>query len=184
VQKICATIIGAFKVVNDPHTSTNEKKQSVIKVTNLRTELDWLVKFTKDETEWCKTPELNRKMREISKNIEGLVRQLDNDFNQLAYEIDKFKSVFNSLLSVLEQVTDFFKQGHASEVCRVIDNGDDAFVQAKNLLNIEFPNLLVAQSKLLKEKSADYVKKTKALLEIQEEENEKLRKNFQQLLSY
>jgi len=84
------------------------------------------------------------------------------------------------LLQVLEQMTDFFKEGHAAEVCRVIDSGEDSFFQAKNLLNIEFPNVLVMQSKLLKEKAEDFAKKTKALLYIQEDDhrNDGLRKQF------
>jgi len=75
-------------------------------------------------------------------------------------------------------MTDFFREGHASEVCRVINSGDDNFQQCKNLLNIEFPNLLVAQAKLLKERTEDYLKKTRALLHIQMDENEGLRKKF------
>jgi hypothetical protein len=50
------------------------------------------------------------------------------------------------------------REGHASEVCRVIHSGDDNFQQCKNLLNIEYPNLLVAQAKLLKERTEDYLK--------------------------
>jgi len=75
-------------------------------------------------------------------------------------------------------MTEFFKEGHAAEVCRVIDSGDDNFTQCKNLLNIEFPNLLVMQAKLLKERTEDYLKKTRALLYIQTDENAGLKRKF------
>jgi len=118
-------------------------------------------------------------MDKLSRNIESDINKLKSDFQNLELDISLFKSVFTLLLGVLEKMTEFFKLGHAAEISRVIDSGEDAFAQAKNLLNIEFPNLLVAQAKLMKEKAEDYAKKTKGLLNIQEDENENLRKKFE-----
>jgi len=178
IKKICAVIIEAYKQVNDPYSSSVAKKDSVRAVTQLRPQLDWLVTFTKEETDWCHTPELKKKMKKLSDDLERFIREIYADFTDLERDLDKFRPIFNSLLEVLKKMTEFFREGHAAEVCRVIDSGDDNFYQAKNLLNIEFPNLLVAQAKLLKERTEDYLKKTRALLYIQEDENETLRRKF------
>jgi len=147
-------------------------------VCNLKSQLEWLIEFTKEETDWCKTPDLNKRMKKLSQELERHCQDLFREMQGLEQSLDRFRPIFNSLLEVLQKMTEFFREGHASEVCRVIDSGDDNFYQAKNLLNIEYPNLLVAQSKLLKERTEDYLKKTRALLYIQEDENEHLRKKF------
>jgi len=179
IKKICAVIIEAYKQVNDPYASAVAKKDSVRGVTQLKPQLDWLITFTIEETDWCHTPQLKKKMKKLSDDLERFVKEIYSDFLDLERDLDKFRPIFNALLEVLKKMTEFFREGHAAEVCRVIDSGDDNFYQAKNLLNIEFPNLLVAQAKLLKERTEDYLKKTRALLYIQQDENETLRKKFQ-----
>lgn len=199
IKKICGSIVEAYKQVNDPYASQQAKQDSVRAVVNLKPQLEWLIEFTKEETDWCKTPDLHKRMSKLSSDLQKHIQDLYKEMNGLESDLGKFRSIFNSLLDVLQKMTDFFREGHASEVCRVIDSGDDNFYQAKNLLNIEFPNLLVAQAKLLKERTEDYLKylfvpfdfsslfsfpstnfsrKTRALLYIQEDENENLRRKF------
>lgn len=158
IKRICGTIVEAYKQVNDPYASQEAKKGAVREVVHLKSQLEWLIEFTKEETDWCKTPELHKRMLKLSNDLQRHCQDLFRDMNGLESNLDKFRPIFNSLLDVLQKMTDFFREGHASEVCRVIDSGDDNFYQAKNLLNIEFPNLLVAQAKLLKERTEDYLK--------------------------
>lgn len=62
------------------------------------------------------------------------------------------------MLAVLEQVTEFLKEGHGAEVAHVIEQGKNAYAEAKNLSNIEVPSLLVPQSKLVKDRAEDFLK--------------------------
>lgn len=76
----------------------------------------------------------------------------------LKTKVDTFHTVFDTMLSVLEQMTEFLKQGHGAEVVHVIEQGKNAYAECKNLLNIEVPTLLVPQSKLVKDRVEDFVK--------------------------
>lgn len=73
-------------------------------------------------------------------------------------DINTFQQIFDTMLSVLEQMTEFFKQGHAAEISHVIEQGKNAYAECKNLSNIEVPSLLVPQSKLVKDRVEDFLK--------------------------
>jgi len=91
---------------------------------------------------------------------------------------NKFNSIFPSLLKVLEDVTEFFKESHAAEIFRVIETCDDTFVQAKNLLNIDTPAMLVPQAKLLKLRAEECKTNVTNLLFVQESVNKNLIEKF------
>lgn len=66
------------------------------------------------------------------------------------------------------------KQCHASEVCRSIENGKNAYAEASNLLNLEVKANLVPQSKLMTQSATDMFKSTQNLVKIQDDENQAL----------
>jgi len=100
---------------------------------------------------------------------------LKSDFSVLKVKIDIFNHIFDIMLALLEQTTDFFKQGHAAEVMKVLDAGKNAYAECKNLWNIEVPSLLVPQSKLAKDRSEDYLQKCENLVNIQDGMNQSLK---------
>jgi len=68
-------------------------------------------------------------------------------------------------------MTEFLKQCHASEVCRSIENGKNAYAEASNLLNLEVKSNLVPQSKLMSQRCTEFFKATQNLVKIQDDEN-------------
>jgi hypothetical protein len=153
--KICSTILEAHEKVNNPHLDQKAKRAAVLKVANLTPELEWLVEFTKAESDTClSSADQKKKMTTIANNlnthISKLTTNLQSAINSDSLDENKFNSIFPSLFKVLEEVTEFFKESHAAEIFRVIETNDDTSVQAKNLLNIDAPAMLVPQAKLLK----------------------------------
>lgn len=73
-------------------------------------------------------------------------------------QLDHFQRIFDVMLGLLEQITEFLKQGHAVEVLNVIDQGQNSYAECKNLANIEVPSLLVPQSKLVKDRVDDFLR--------------------------
>jgi hypothetical protein len=181
VKKICSVIIGAYEKTKDPYASHEEKISAVSKVTTLNTEIGWLVEFTRTEADWCKTPEIHKKMDHIAQTIQVHHSQLQTDFTDLKHNHDSqtFMVVFDKILSLLEHITEFLKQGHAAEVCRVMDNGVFAFAEAKNMLDLELKHLLVQQAKNMKDRTGEFLKKTSNLVNIQEGQNKGLKERVQ-----
>eukprot|EP01126_Amoeba_proteus_P052421 TRINITY_DN632_c0_g1_i2.p1 TRINITY_DN632_c0_g1~~TRINITY_DN632_c0_g1_i2.p1 ORF type:complete len:193 (-),score=38.56 TRINITY_DN632_c0_g1_i2:137-715(-) len=75
------------------------------------------------------------------------------------------------MLSLLEQATEFFKQRYHAEISLIKQHGRNAYAECQNLYNIEFPGLLVPQSKLLKDRAEDFCIKCTNLVTIQEGSN-------------
>jgi len=181
VKKICSTVISAYEKVKDPYSSNDEKRTAITNVATLEPEIAWLVKFSREETDWCKTPEVHRKMDQVASTIYTCHSQLKEDFGELrrSHDHDKFMTVFDKVLALLEHMTEFMKQGHAAEVCRTMDNGLFAYAEAKNLLEIDMGHLLVMQAKNLKDRVKEFLTKTKNLINIQESQNKGLKERVQ-----
>jgi hypothetical protein len=117
IKKICAVIIEAYKQTTDPYSSQQAKKDSVNAVINLRPQLDWLITFAREETDWCHTPELNKKMQQLTNDLDRHIQDLYSEFHSLEKDINKFRPIFDSLLEVLKKMTAFFRYAFSSISC-------------------------------------------------------------------
>eukprot|EP01127_Copromyxa_protea_P013297 TRINITY_DN3567_c0_g1_i1.p1 TRINITY_DN3567_c0_g1~~TRINITY_DN3567_c0_g1_i1.p1 ORF type:complete len:426 (-),score=111.69 TRINITY_DN3567_c0_g1_i1:57-1334(-) len=174
VTRICETIIGAYRTANGD-ASAEEKRAGILKVRELTPELEWLVTFTDDETRACRFPSQASTMKKINDLMASQVNTLKADFQVLATKLDVFHQIFDVMLALLEQVTEFLKAGHGVEVLNVIEQGKNAYAECSNLLNIEVASILVPQSKLVKDRAEDFLKKCKNLVNIQEGTNKSLK---------
>jgi chemotaxis protein histidine kinase CheA len=175
LSKICATIVDSYRVANDGIKSSSEKKAAITSVTKLAPELDWLVDFAHQETDFCKYfDQIHPKLQQLTKTIENEVKMLKADFGSLEHEIESFPDVFDNLLQLLNHVTEFMKQCHAAEVCRVVDFGKGAYHEAYNLCHLEVKSNFVTQAQLLSMRSNEYQKATTNLVKIQEGANDDL----------
>jgi len=175
LQKICSTIIDSYRIANDGVKSTSEKRVAITSVTKLVPELDWLVKFTYQETDFCKWfDQIYPKLQNLSKTIENEAKLLKADFVTLEEEVSNFPDVFDNLLQLLNNMTEFLKLCHAAEVCRVVDFGKAAYNEANNLLNLEVKSNFPTQAQLLSLKTSEYQKATTNLVKIQEGANDDL----------
>jgi len=172
LQRICATIIEAYRVANDQSKFKDEKISALRKMTTLEGELVWLDQFCQEEEAYCREfKELHSKMRDSSERIHQLIARCKSDLHTLEHDIECFPDVFEAFLSILENMTEFLKQCHGSEVCRSIENGKNAYAEASNLLNLEIVANLVPQSKLMSQRCTEYFKATQNLVKIQDDEN-------------
>jgi len=172
LQRICATIIEAYRVANDQSKYRDEKVTALRKMTTLDGELDWLTEFVDIESDYCKYyKDLHSKMSAVGDRIKQLCSRAKADLGLLESDIDSFVDVFESFLSILENMTEFLKQCHATEVCRSIDNGKNAYAETSNLLNLEVKSNLVPQSKLMSQRCTEFFKATQNLVKIQDDEN-------------
>jgi len=89
-------------------------------------------------------------------------------------EPESFPDIFDNLLHLLENMTEFMKQGHAGEVCRTIETGKNSYMEAYNLLHLEVKSNLVPQAQLCSQRCNDFQKSTSNLVKIQEGSNEDL----------
>jgi len=117
---------------------------------------------------------LHAKMHEVGGKLKQLITRCKADLANLEENIESFPDVFESFLSVLENMTEFLKQCHGSEVCRSIDNGKNAYAEVSNLLNLEVKSNLVPQSKLMSQRCTEYFKATQNLVKVQDDENQAL----------
>ncbi len=53
IQKICEVIMNAYEVANDSNADRSAKVSAIQAVCDLTSQLDWLLEFVKEETEWC-----------------------------------------------------------------------------------------------------------------------------------
>jgi len=175
LQKICSTIVDAYRVANDGSKPNTEKRAAIRAVTSLEPEIDWLAIFARQETDFCKFfPEIHSKLTDLMRTIESEVKMLKADFPVLQQDIESFPDVFDNLLHLLENMTEFMKQCHAAEVCRVIEMGKNAYSEAYNLLHLGVPSNFVPQAQLCSQKSKDFQTATANLVKIQEGTNDEL----------
>jgi len=173
IQHICEVIIEAYRCANDSSNTIQQKQEAIFAVARLSPDLDALVQFTQDEAAHCKYAQAAQ-MNKIAQHVASQVNMLKSDFAMLRTKLEVFNQVFDVMLAVLEQMTDFFKQGHGAEVMHVIDQGKNAYAECNNLLHIEVPSLLVPQGKLVKDRAEDFLKKCENLVRIQEGANQSL----------
>jgi len=172
LQRICATIIEAYRVANDQSKYKDEKITALRKMITLDGELDWISEFVDIESDYCKYyKDLHSKMSGVGERIKQLITRCKADLGILESDIDSFPDVFEGFLSILENMTEFLKQCHATEVCRSIDNGKNAYAETSNLLNLEVRSNLVPQSKLMSQRCNEFFKATQNLVKIQDDEN-------------
>jgi len=162
-------------VANDQSKYRDEKITALRKMTTLDAELDWLQQFVQEESDYCKYyKDLHAKMSEYGEKIMQLLTRCKADLATLEDNIESFSDVFASFLGILENMTEFLKQCHGSEVCRSIDNGKNAYAEASNLLNLEVKSNLVPQSKLMSQRCTEFYKATQNLVKVQDDENQAL----------
>jgi hypothetical protein len=175
LQKICNTIVESYRIANDGVKSAAEKRLAITSVTKLVPELDWLVDFCRQETEFCKYyDQILPKLQQLSKTIQNEAKMLKADFANLEHQIEGFPDVFDNLLRLLNNMTEFLKQCHAVEVCRVVDFGKAAYNEAYNVLNLEVKSNFVVQAQLLSQRSLEFQGATTNLVKIQEGANDDL----------
>jgi len=175
LQKICTTIVDSYRVANDGVKSAADKRTAIVSVTKLIPELDWLAKFSRQETDFCKYYEqIYPKLQQLAKTVQNEVKILKADFGRLEVEIDSFPDVFDNLLQLLNHMTEFLKLCHAAEVCRAVDFGKAAYNEAYNLLHLEVKSNFVPQAQLLSQRSLEYQGATSNLVKIQEGTNDDL----------
>jgi len=175
LQKICTTIVESYRIANDGVKSAAEKRLAITSVTKLVPELDWLVAFCRQETEFCKYyDQILPKLQQLSKTIQNEAKMLKADFANLEHQIEGFPDVFDNLLRLLNNMTEFLKQCHAVEVCRVVDFGKAAYNEAYNVLNLEVKSNFVVQAQLLSQRSLEFQGATTNLVKIQEGANDDL----------
>lgn len=172
LNTICNTIIEAYRVANDASKDRHEKADAIRAVTSLSDDLDWLTKFTAEETYAARLyPNFHEKLQALSEDIANQGKMLKADFQRLEQSLEDFPDVFDLMLGVLENMTEFMKQCHAVEVCRVIDAGKNAYAETENLLNLEFKSNLVDQAKIMSSRCTDFWKSTNNLVRVQDDTN-------------
>jgi hypothetical protein len=175
LQKICTTIVESYRIANDGIKSNAEKRVAITSVTRLVPELDWLVQFARQETDFCKYyDQIFGKLQQLEKTIENETKILKSDFVTLEDEIESFPDVFDNLLQLLNHMTEFMKLCHAAEVCRVVDFGKAAYNEAYNMVHMDVKSNFVTQAQLLSTRALDYQKATVNLVKIQEGANDDL----------
>jgi len=110
-------------------------------------------------------------MTDVANTVEQLATRSKADFRTLEDDIESFPDLFETFLAILENMTEFLKQCHPSDVCRSIENGKNAYAEALNLLNLEFRSNFVPQSRLMSNRCTEYFKATQNLVKIQDDEN-------------
>jgi len=175
LQKVCSTIIDAFRVSNDATKSSNEKKQALLSVSHLEGDLEWLATWTRDETDYCVSFAPQPQMSRLADTIATQVSSLRTDMRTLSTNTERFPNVFDVMLSFLESMTEFLKIRHAAEVQVVIEGGKNAYAECNNLYHIEVPSLLVPQGRLMKERTENFHSKCVNLVNIQEASNRVLK---------
>eukprot|EP01125_Pyxidicula_operculata_P008167 TRINITY_DN2761_c0_g1_i1.p1 TRINITY_DN2761_c0_g1~~TRINITY_DN2761_c0_g1_i1.p1 ORF type:complete len:433 (+),score=135.46 TRINITY_DN2761_c0_g1_i1:66-1364(+) len=180
LTKICSTIIGAYRVANDASKGRSQKVEAIRTLCDLIPHLDWLSQFTKEETHAARFyNEIKGKMEETSESVGGKVNILKADLQTLEESIEGFPDVFDLMLGLLEDMTEFLKQGHAAEVCRVVDQGKNAYAEAENMLNLEFKSNLVDRAKLMSTRCSEHWKAVSNLVSIQGDTNAALENRVQ-----
>jgi len=175
LQKICSTIVDAYRIANEGGKSGGEKRAAIRAVTTLVPELEWLMHFTRQETDFCRFyKDIHAKLHALAETVEKEVKMLKADFVALQEEIEGFPDVFDNLLHLLENMTEFMKHCHAAEVCRVIEIGKNAQNESYNLLHLEVKSNFVTQAQLCTQRCKDFQTATANLVKIQEGANEDL----------
>eukprot|EP01124_Arcella_intermedia_P024435 TRINITY_DN4114_c0_g1_i1.p1 TRINITY_DN4114_c0_g1~~TRINITY_DN4114_c0_g1_i1.p1 ORF type:complete len:234 (+),score=53.89 TRINITY_DN4114_c0_g1_i1:68-769(+) len=184
LQKICSTIIEAFRVANDSTRPSSEKRTAILSITTLEDEVRWLVQFSAQETDFCKFyPEVHSRLVQLSSDIQREVDLLLSDFDELRASLDGFADVFGNMLHLLEKMTIFMKQCHAGEVCRVIEMGKNAQNESYNLLFLEVKPNFVPQVQLCVNRCKEFETAVGNLVKIQEGANEDLEVRLESALA-
>lgn len=133
MENICKTIIDTYKVFMETDLSPEEKKVSLLKICSIESELYSLLKFIISETESCTHERIKMNMSELKDRISGAIDRVVNDFALMRANSHLYQKMFDDLIQIIDDITQFFKEGLNLEQERILALAYDAVKSVRNV---------------------------------------------------
>lgn len=168
MEHLSTVVIATYKVCMDQSTPIAAKHSKLAEIVSVEPDLLVIVDFTKEETSACKHDRVKATMQNLANSIEADSKAIREEFTLLRTDAHLYQKVFDGLLRVLENVTDFLKQGHNVETARVLDVAQEAVIAVKAVRDAQNEDELVELASHASRQCLDLLRAAKRLIAPQE----------------
>eukprot|EP01120_Amphizonella_sp_Union-15-10_P010048 TRINITY_DN3966_c0_g1_i1.p1 TRINITY_DN3966_c0_g1~~TRINITY_DN3966_c0_g1_i1.p1 ORF type:complete len:440 (-),score=102.26 TRINITY_DN3966_c0_g1_i1:86-1354(-) len=168
LEHICATIIEAYRVCNEQNIPNEVKIQKIHGIGTLRPQIEFIDEFCRSEAQACKVPSVQKRMLDIYHDVKQHVDRLKEDFDVIRSDTSIYDDVFDQLMTLLQAVTAFMREGHSVEISRLLEVADRTISAAEQLRDLQRVDSLVEIAQFASKKIIDLMRSVKHLVGAQE----------------
>jgi len=167
LEHVCATIIEAYRVCNEQNIAAEVKIQKIHEIGNLTPQIDFIDEFCRSEAQSCKVASVQKRMMDIYQDVKQHVSRLKDDFKVIRTDTSIYDDVFDQLMTLLQAVTAFMREGHSVEVTRLLEVAEKTVQAAEQLKDMQRADMLVEFAQFASRKIIDLMRATKRLINAQ-----------------
>lgn len=158
LEHMCDVVITTYKYCMDNSRESPDVVDKLKDVVQVQPDVAFFVEFCIEETEACTREASKIKLQALNARIQEITAGLPQDFQAIKNDTSVYERIFDKLLSLLESVSEFLKEGHKVEVGRVLDVAYEAVSETKALRDLVDDSNLVPQAQLTSRKCLDLLK--------------------------
>jgi hypothetical protein len=158
LEHMCDVVITTYKYCMDKSRESPDVVDKLKDVVQVQPDVAFFVEFCIEETEACTREASKIKLQALNARIQEITAGLPQDFQAIKNDTSVYERIFDKLLSLLENVSEFLKEGHKVEVGRVLDVAYEAVTETKALRDLADDTSLVPQAQLTSRKCLDLLK--------------------------
>lgn len=168
MEHLSGVVISTYKVCMDQSTPIAMKHSKLSEIVSVEPDLVVICDFMRDETNACKHERVKSRMLQIANSVDADCRAIREEFNILRSDAHMYQKIFDGLLRVLDNVTNFLKEGHNVETQRVLDVAQEAVIAVKAVRDASNEDELVELGSTASRLSLDLLRAAKRLIAPQE----------------
>jgi hypothetical protein len=169
MEHLSQVVISTYKVCMDQSTPLATKHAKLAEITSVEADLITIGEFTRDETANCKVERCKVKMQALASSLEADCKAIREEFHIMRNDPHIYQKIFDGLLRVLENTTQFLREGHGVEMARVLDGAVEALSSVKAVRDASTEDELVDLGAAASRQCLDLLRAAKRLLAPQEE---------------
>jgi len=158
LEHMCDIVITTYRYCMDKGKESPEVVEKLKDIVQVQPDVAYFVEFCNEETETCAREASKIKLHALNARIQEITTGLPQDFQAIKNDASVYERIFDKLLSLLENVSEFLKEGHKVEVGRVLDVAYEAVSETKALRDLVDDLNLVPQAQVTSRKCLDLFK--------------------------
>jgi len=111
-------------------------------------DLKFILDFVREETAACKVERVKIQMLQVAQRMDDEIRVLREDIKLVRADPHLYQKVFDGIIRVLEDNTNFLKLGHSVEQARVLDIAYEAVQQIRKVRDATTEDELVDSAQI------------------------------------
>lgn len=148
IEHMCTTVIETYRTCMDQSRSIEDKKDKLAGILDVEPDLKFILNFIREESSACKVERVKVQMVQLASKMEPQIYQLLDELKMVKKDPHMYQRVFDGLLGVMDDNTQFLKLGHSVEQARVLDVAFNAVTLVRQVRDAANEDALINAAQL------------------------------------